>query len=98
MQEITQRPAILALGKHNMPSIRQARLGPKLNYRTRHVNIRGHKLSEMVHSDQVDLRYTSTSAQLADHLTKAMSGTTVQYARGPGPRYRVTTPYDSVLT
>ena len=81
MEEVTQASVGLVLGVDNMPAIRQVRLGPESSYRTRHISIRGHRLSEMVRAGAVDLRYTSTTTQPADHLTKSMNGTTVQVAR-----------------
>ena len=47
-EEVAQAPVRLVLGVDNMPSIRQVRPGPESSYRTRHISIRRHGLSEMV--------------------------------------------------
>ena len=80
-QELSQSAVSLVLGVDNMPAIRQSRLGSESSFRTRHISIRGHRLSELVRSGKVDLRYTETKSQPADHLTKAMSGQSLASAR-----------------
>ncbi len=64
----------MALGVDNLPAIRQLRLGVDGPFRTRHISIRGYRLSEAVNDGLVELSHVSTADIPADHLTKALSG------------------------
>ncbi len=80
-QEVTQHKAFIALGVDNLPAIRQLRLGDDGSFRTRHISIRGYRLSEAVNNGLVELSHVSTADIPADHLTKALSGQDMPIAR-----------------
>ncbi len=80
-QENMQRKVHIALGISNLPAIRQLRLGRDGSYRTRHMSIRGYRLSEAIAEGLLELTHVGTTTIPADHLTKASSGQGMPKAR-----------------
>ncbi len=81
VQELTRKPVSLVLGADNLPSIRQMRLGVLGPFRTRHLSIRGHRISESLENGDLEAVHVGTTDIPADHLTKALSAQDVLAAQ-----------------
>ena len=52
---------------------------PKHHAKTKHINIQYHFIREHITNDTIQLSHINTKEQLADVLTKALSGPTFKY-------------------
>ncbi len=81
VQELTRKPVNFVLGVDNLPSIRQLQMGVLCPYRTRHLSIRGHRISESLENGDMELYHVGTADIPPDHLTKALSARDVEDAK-----------------
>ncbi len=69
------------LGADNLPTIRQLQAGVLGSFRTRHLSIRGHRISESLENGDMELVHVGTADIPPDHLTKALSARDVLDAK-----------------